>query len=589
MKNNQKTRAKGGAQLSKKQRKAQAKAQLAAPLRAKMPRETKWMIALVAGICVLAIVCATFGGILLSRVLTDPYTNAYDKLDINEYLATDRMGKLFYTSNTLDFTVDEVTKYAAKDDAYMDEYIETVRLNHRKLIKEGQRLTPIGYADSVLVYVTGIYKGNTATKENLLTPTAEMEALFGTYSSPVSFIVGNEYFGEEFDEKILGIVPADTGRTVRNNGTLSLSDSVCISYYFYKSTGASATPDAEKIEDRYKWGSLDKTYSKQGVRVTPVEDLEAVLASALVDNCLSLGEEYSFVLENYNLTGNASDKNAVYKVAAIAHYVVEEEHTKDITFKVPENYFGQNDGDAFYALNGKEMTVRMIVVATDDYDLPAFNREFITETLKMEITATDDTGAVAEYRAKRLATINETLAKQMYEAKLSVAYATLAAKATNANLYSITDYGTTVKNAVYITVVEELESSFIENYGYLPTSDALDAYAAYLASSAGQELSGYQEYASYVIQSSASTIISQELIMHYIFEKEGMEITDEALEKAINDRIDEIYEWITDKEEVSRDDIMAYYGDTALGKQVRRDLMYHMVGEFLLENNTITK
>ncbi|MBQ2377161.1 MAG: hypothetical protein II297_02040, partial [Clostridia bacterium] len=210
MKNNQQKRAKGGAQLSKKQRKAQAKAQLAAPLRAKMPRETKWMIALVAGICVLAIVCATFGGILLSRVLTDPYTNAYDKLDINEYLATDRMGKLFYTSNAFDFTVDEVTKYAAKDETYMDEYIETVRLNHRKLIKEGQRLTPIGYADSVLVYVTGIYKGNTATKENLLTPTAEMEALFGTYSSPVSFIVGNEYFGEEFDEKILGIVPADT-------------------------------------------------------------------------------------------------------------------------------------------------------------------------------------------------------------------------------------------------------------------------------------------------------------------------------------------------------------------------------------------
>ena len=77
--------------------------------------------------------------------------------------------------------------------------------------------------------------------------------------------------------------------------------------------------------------------------------------------------------------------------------------------------------------------------------------------------------------------------------------------------------------------------------------------------------------------------------MHYIFEKEGMKITDEALEKAINDRIDEIYEWITDKEDVSRDDIIAYYGDTALGTQVRRDLMYHMVGDFLLENNTVTK
>lgn len=586
MKNNQKKRANGGAQLSKKQRKAQAKKALTAPVRPKMPRETKWMIALVAGICVLAIVCATFGGILLSRALTDPYLNAYDKLNINEYLATDRMGKLFYTSNTLDFSVEEVTKYAAKDDAYMDEYIEAVRLNHRKLVKEGQRSTPIGLADSVLIYVTGIYKGDTAAKENLLTPTSDMEALFGTYSSPVSFIVGNEYFGEDFDNKIQGIVPADTGRIVRNNGTFSLTDNVCISYYFFKSTGASATPDAEKIEDRYQWGSVDKTYSKQGVRVTPT-DLEAVLANALVDNCLALGEEYSFVLENYNMTGNASDKNAVYKVIATAHYVIEEEYTKDITFTVPENYFGQNDGDAFYALNGKEMTVRLIVVATDDYELPEFNREFITETLKMEVTATDDAGAVAEYRAKRLADINKSLAEQMHEAKLSVAYATLAAKATNANLYSITDYGTTLKNEVYVMVIEELESAFIENYGYLPTSDALDAYAVYLASSAGQELSGYQEYASYVIQSSASTIISQELIMHYVFEKAGLKITDEALEKAINDRIDEIYGWITDKEDVTREDVAAYYGDTALGKQVRRDLMYHMVGEFLLENNTV--
>ena len=66
-----------------------------------------------------------------------------------------------------------------------------------------------------------------------------------------------------------------------------------------------------------------------------------------------------------------------------------------------------------------------------------------------------------------------------------------------------------------------------------------------------------------------------------------MEITDEALEKAINDRIDEIYGWITDKEDVTREDVAAYYGDTALGKQVRRDLMYQMVGEFLLENNTV--
>lgn len=591
MKNNQKKSAnksvRSGASASKGQRKPVAEKRVVSA-RPKMSGRTKWMIALVAGICVMAIVCATFGGILLSRVLTNPYATAYDRLELSDYLATDRMGKLFYTGNSFDFSGDEVTKYAEKNMSYMDEYIKALRLENRTLVKEGQRLTPIGESDTVLMYVTDIFSGASTDEANRLKPTSEMSALFGTYSSPVSFVAGNAYFGEDFDKKLLSmnLIPAETGRRVRNNGTISLTDTVCISYQFYKSTGASQTPDAEKVEDRYTWStSPEKTYGKAGERLTLNRDVEAVLANALVENCKSLGEQYIFVLENYNLTGNTGDANAVYKVGVTVHYVIEEELTKQLTFTIPQDYFGQSDGDAFYALNGKEMTLRVIVVATDDYELPALDREFITETLKFEVEAKDDAGAVAEFKTKKLAEINESMKKQMYDAKVAVAFASLASKASKASLYLITEYGSSLKDEVYYMAVEQLESSFIRTYGYLPTSTALNAYATALAASEGQELEGYQQYASFVVQNASSNVISQELIMHFIFEKEGMKITSEELEKAVAERIDEIHELITDKEETTKEEIATYYGETALHKQVRRELMYRMVGDFLLANN----
>ena len=142
--------------LSKKQRKKLEKQGITVAKgktpRTKMEKVQKWTIALVSMICVFAMVCAVFGGILLSRVIKDakkdPYASNYETLTMERFLQTDKMGKGFYTMNAFDFSGIN-SKYAPKDMAYMEEYIEELRFNHRKLTKAGQKQTVIGKGDEV--------------------------------------------------------------------------------------------------------------------------------------------------------------------------------------------------------------------------------------------------------------------------------------------------------------------------------------------------------------------------------------------------------------------------------------------------------
>lgn len=607
MKQNQNKRANYNAKqpLSKKQRKKLEKRGVSVKTRAereKMPREKKWLISLVAAVCVMAIACASFGTVLLSRVigdaLGDPTASVYESIKLNKHLDTNSVNEKFYKNNIFDFSKIEANEsYKPLTLADMDSHIKSVLVSNRTLKKELQKQTVIGLGDTVYLYVTDLYKGEPKTaaekEANRLTVPigSTLEELFGTYTSNVAFVVGSEYFGADFDDKLIamGLKPTDTAREVRMNGDVALTDTVCITYWFQKSKGASSTPYAEKVEDRYNWSSSAETaYTKYQARVDLDKDLDERFAQALVDNCLAIGESFTFVLEDYNLTGGSkeSDRKSDYKVTAQIMYVSTEEITKDITFRVDDSYFGEDDGD-FYALNGGTVTMSVTVLYTDDYEVPAFDRKFITETLKMDVTATDDAGAIAEYKEKELVILNEARAENKKNAQYSAALSHLVTKATSSSYFLDS---TSNSQELYAAAVEQVSRNLLERflaaYGYPPTTVELNEYAVMLAKLSGVTVSGADEYVSAVVSSEAANMKKTALMTYHIFREEGMKITDSALDAAYAEYMADLIDSMQDPETHNEAYFTELYGEDVIKSWVRRDLVYKMVGDYLLKVNS---
>ncbi len=570
--------------------------------------------ALLAVICVMAIVCTSFAGAavvrftkpLVSKWKTslaersgDAYLSNYETMTLGRYLDTTQMGKVFYTGNQRDFdqiyaTLSQQKKYTPLTAADMDNYIENVLIANRgEAIKTGQKQTVVGVGDDVAIYITDILD-----KDGKRIPTSVMS--IGSYTGAINFTVGLEYFGQGFDDAIIkaGIIPASTGREVRQNGSITLDDTVCITYKLYKSTTASKTPDAADPVDRYEWETSAKQSKSQArVSLSDSGDIDQILAAAIVDNMPAIGEKYSFVLEDYAPTSNATDKGT-YRVDATVSFAVAKdengnlkEYTESLTFAFPDDFFEGGDGNDLLAMNGETVTFKIIVIGSDDYELPKFDRAFITETLEMEIEATDDAGAVAEYREKQLKAENEARAKALRSEMFRQLYLGLSNAATALKYYVNTQYTTSLTAPVQQAGYQELLNAFVSTYGVAPTENALHAFAIDYAAAQGAQVQSYSEYLQLYVQSN----VSQELLMYHVFRDAGLKVTKAQVEEAYAEYLAEIDELVADynedleedEEPYTREDfINTYGGETTIKKQLRRELVYETVGAYLLENNT---
>ena len=581
--------------LSKKQRKKLAKRGIKtrAPRRP-VDKAVSLLVTLTALVCVMAVVCTTFGGILLARTIGKreakvSYLSEYEKTNLAKHLTTAAMGKIFYTMNNEVY--DKIYAELVAMEAYqpmkpedMDEYIENLRMEYRELVKGGQKQAVIGKGDDVAIYITDIFNDK---GERI--PTSVMQ--LGSYTDSISFTVGTGWFSEPFDEALIALQlkPETTGRELRQNGSVSLSDTVCITYSLYKSASASSTPDAEDPTDRYEWEKKAMVSMDQSrVSLSDAGDIEATLAAALVENMTAIGEKYSFVLDEYNPTGNATDKG-VYRVDAAVHFVITEEHTADVTFTIPEDFFVGEDGNDILELNGKEVTFRIIAIGSDDYDLPAFNRAFITETLGMEIEATDDEGAVAEYREKQLQAENESRAKALKAHMVRWMYYELSGRATEKKYYHNTDYSPKLTNSVWEAGYQDLYEAYLYTYGTTPVSEEhFNQFAVSYAKAQNSEaqVTGVSDYLQLYVQSQ----ISQELLMYHIFADAGLKVTNEEINEVFETKLEELIENAVkndgDPEVYTREYFISQFGgETDWKTQIRRDLVYEKVGDYLLENN----
>lgn len=580
--------------LSKKQRKKLEKQGITVAKgktpRTKMEKVQKWTIALVSMICVFAMVCAVFGGILLSRVIKDakkdPYASNYETLTMERFLQTDKMGKGFYTMNAFDFSGIN-SKYAPKDMAYMEEYIEELRFNHRKLTKAGQKQTVIGKGDEVALYVIGAF----VEGERIPAKDMYLQSYIDPWTDPstgyLPVIGAGNLGGESFDNALidLNVKPEDTYRQIRQNGTVTMDDVVCVSYQIFKQK-ADSTVDETKTDpvEKYTW-STTATAGMNGMRVTLADEkeIDQAIARALVENVASIGEDFSFVLENYNPTSNDTDAG-VYRVDAFVHFVVEEEKCVDVTFKTDDNFFKEGDGSSLTQYNGKELTLRVIILSMNDYEILPFDRTFITETLGVKVDATDDAGAVAEYKKEQLAIINEQQAKDKRTQKIRQAYLNLAEKANLQGYLYNTDYPSSLADSVRRSAFEELQNAYISYYNKTPTEESLNTFArSYAYSLVGANINTYNEYLELVVQS----LVPQELIMYYIFNDADLKVTDEEIDAEFEERLASYMDGNADPETYTREYFISYYGgETAMKKQIRRDLVYEKVGAYLLDNNS---
>lgn len=585
--------------LSKKQRKKlekrgvavgtkQADKEPRAPMAA-ATKEKALFFSLLSVFCAVAILCATFGGILLHDALyqrrVGPYAAKYEFLNMGDFMKTDKLGASFYTGNAIEYGAG--ADYAAKTMTYMDEeYIPDLLLANRELVKKMQRDTVLGMGDTMYAFITEVYQGQTRIRPDVLPS--------GFYSAFGSQVVGEDFMGDSFTAAILAanLRPIDTGRVLRYNGPINdgegREDLVYITYDIYEKKGESGVKDPASDLEKYTWKTSPASgYSKASQRVDfATDDVDAVLAQALKDNCPGLGEQYVFVLPDYKL----GETKTTCKVVATVHFAVEDEDTASITFTLPDLFFGNETNTTATSLNNKEVTFKIIVNNSDDYKLPTLDRAFITETLKETVTATDDEGAVAEFKARRLAEINEEIEAKRKSDMVKQVYFYMEQKAASSNLYysreqmaTEPEYNVIINNE-YAAALQQLQNNFIRAYGYAPNANELNSYAQALGQQVGMQIENYQQYASQW----ATSNFSQNLMMYYIFRDADVELTAQELTEEYEAYLAELVE--ADEDEAHD---RAYYvdllgGEEAIYKELRRDLVYEKVGEYLIKTNNVS-
>lgn len=556
MKNNKPLTKKQRERLAKEaRRESAAKAAAAARVKTPVPRETKWFIALVAAILVLATLSSMLFGFLVVRWTEDPYATVYDTMRLKDYLDTSAMGKSFYSG--LDFDMSSLYRGEATDEE-LEDFLYNLRLSKREEVALEQKNTVIGYGDDVVYYIIGV-----KDKDGKAILTDDFAS--SSYTSS-TLTVGKEAFGEDFDKTLaeMGLKPSDTELQMKTHGTLTGDEVVIISLNAYKSTAKTDANDADKTKN-YTWSATPAdALSNARLDLSSLKEHQKKLKEALAG--VTLGEDVSFVLEGYNLTGDSSADCDAVRFDVMVHAAVTET-AKDIPFTVPEGYFAENDAEDLYLLNGKTVTFSVIIPYMNDYEVPELNAAFVTETMEFETEETDKEAIVAAFREAKRDELNQSIKDSLEKKYVQVIFNNLAAKAKFVTV-TISDE---MWSEQYVSLLEEYRAAV----GRAPTSeDELNSYAYYTY--------GATDY-NKVLESNAQQMI----VMYYIFRHAGLRITDEMMEEAYREYVDGLIAAAGDEELYNEAHFVLFYSEEILYRQARTNLVHELVSEYLLSHNNI--
>lgn len=542
--------------------------------RPKMEKAQKVFIALVALVCAFAISFLTLGTIVLVDIANDvKYGSVYDEIRLSDYI---HISKNLYKDNDVDLSGYYREPYTLED---MDDYLESLRYEHRKEIAKGKMTSPLGYGDDFAYFIVAV------EQDGKLIMTNDWAA--SNYVTPLSMTVGSSLFGDDFDAKLaaLGVCPNDTDLELRENGTLEADDVIILSYDAYNVT--TFYEDTSKCVFNT---NRAKAVASSRVDLAKLAEKDKALADALVSGCLAIGESFEVILKDYDLDANGTIETAekAVKLAVTVSAAVEKETVARVTFTVPEGYFDEKANGADYAaVNGKEITVSLIILAMDDYELPALDAAFIKETLKFETDKTADAEVIAAYKEHALAELNDNLEKTLLNAYTSELLNRFGSAASQNGAYAAGKYPEGTYEDAYYEAYDNMIAAYVSYYGTSPADQSsFDTFVqSYVYKTYGAQVQGVSDYCAQQAQSQ----VAQELLMYYIFRKEHLKISDEQLEEGYREYVDSLIRSYGNEETYNEEYFIEQYGkDTLYANARRKILVYRAVGKYLLEQNNIT-
>lgn len=550
-------------------------------------------------LAVLVLLNAALATIMIVRALPEKNGNngagdssslpsfSYKDANIRDYFAA--FGADALTGHTIagkEYKVDPVT------DEYVREYVLSQMLGMATVSNGGKlnKTEAVDFADRVYLYILYVEKDGERIPINY----------FDSAYSMLNYVqIGAASFGKEFDEKLVGLVPAESGTAeFIKSGTIDADDVLVFSY-----TAEATVKDAEGNDKK-----LTETVNLERWDMTQIEEK---FKTAILENCKAIGEEFTFELMS-DLDEDGTEEKTTYK-ATVASVAKEENITK-ITATLPDDFFGASAEEEYTSLNGATLDFYLVIdysiafeISYETSVVEKVDGEDVKKTVKIELESVDDltekfikekightfasapvgdTQDVkdADARAKYLASVKEELAKSYDESVESNALALVWKYLCENVKFEKLPEAQVSEYAVYFL------DSITSTYEYYAANDPSFALSFPTIEDFGPayfnyDAKDYNTYGDFVNNSLAPNTVKQALLTYAIYNELGGLKANTAeysrVQKEIIDR--EIAAAKESGETITEADILAHND----GETLHELVITEMVNDYLVSNNTI--
>lgn len=527
--------------------------------KAALPPKLVWkpsrsvLVALVALAVVFALLCGVFGALLIARRVEEKAETAsypYHKTNIKDYIA--------------DFSAAMVTGYNSipgkhmkltdLDEAAVKQYINSLLLENAAAVNGGKvsKTGTVGYADAVGFYVLEMLDETGKRIES---------EYFETGFEVATLQVGAMVFGEEFDEKLTGLVPTETGTLLFQ--TIDPDTKAPLMFREGDILAVSYTATIEGETEAYE--------SWSNIRIDTANPRNELLCDAILakSGTEPVGQQFTFEL-THDIDEDGENEKVTYRATVSA--VVTEEDVTELTFTLPADYFSENQDKEYTDLNGKTLTARIVLEYMVDYKANTWETMTVAD-MKTEGIGYPAAGATDEERQYCITYVLEHLAVDYEESK----------RETKLALVWQTLLETVAFGALPEEAIEEIYSS-----AYSAAVSSFQSYKfsyadlnAFGADYFGYDLEEYPSLEDYLNEYFVPNYVKQQLLVYGIYN----ELVDDPKEEKLAAAYDE---WVATlmKESgsgVTEKDVIDYYGDT----YIRELAISDVAADYLLEHNEV--
>ena len=536
--------------MNQKQTKQNQKTTL--PLGAPWVPSRTLLTILLAVAVVLALISGVFGGLLARYAVLDKGESTpfrYTKTDITDYVAD--FSATLVTGKT-DVPGKDV-KPTAVDDETVKKYINDILLDKAASTATGKlnKTAAVDYADVLYLRLLWVSE-NGQRIEN---------APFGGGYGATTLQIGAWAFGEEFDEKLVGLIPAETGK-------LTFLDHGALSALLAEATALSVTYNAT-IEGE------DEVYeSANSLRLDLNDPADALLCDKLLSVCETVGQLYTFTL-THDIDEDGEDEKVEYQAKIDA--VVKEENVKEITFALPDDYFTDEDNEE-YGLNGETVTFHFVIessvacAANTFESMTASDMTVMTETLGFAPDAADD---IAKKREKLFAFVKNGMKDSYNETEKNTAVSLII----EAILEDLT-FGELPKKAVE-EAYEMMYVSFLNDFYYNGGSAEYADLIAFGPAYFGYDAEEYESPEKYLNEYLVPNYVKQQLLLCGIYYELIDDPKGAKLTEAYNGWVDDLV--ASAGTGATKELVVAQYGE----EYIRMLAITDLATEYLLENNSV--